>query len=327
MNSGAAMACAFAGAATMLNGHCAAQSYVAADYATNSIYNSGWSAGQNGGYGFGAWSFNGSDAGTTPGTLQSMTTASALGTAWTLMNTDSSSGISDTGRSIPGGLKVGETFQTIIQNPVNNAGIYTYRGFDILFTSGSDNDIGGDNTSALRLTVFDYFNPSMRWDFTDAAPGQRTTLSAITTGASGMIIDLTLNSTNTYTLNMSPVSNPNSPYLTYSGTFAGASLPINYVNFRLWNTASSGLTDTADNFEISSMTIQGTLLNAQASGTNLVLSWTTNIPDFILASSPSLTNGSVWSTNLPAPAVIGNQNFVTNPISGPQQFYRLQLVQ
>jgi hypothetical protein len=58
----------------------------------------------------------------------------------------------------------------------------------------------------------------------------------------------------------------------------------------------------------------------------VVLSWSTNIPNFVLESSPSLTN-PVWNTNLSAPVVVGNQNVVTNPISGPQQFYRLQLIQ
>ena len=33
--------------------------FIAADYATKATYAGGWSAGQNGGYGFGAWSFNG----------------------------------------------------------------------------------------------------------------------------------------------------------------------------------------------------------------------------------------------------------------------------
>lgn len=328
MNRGVATACAVAGAATMLNGRCAAQPFVAADYATNSIYNGGWSAGQNGGYGFGAWSFNDSDVGTTPGTLQEITTTSAVGTAWTLMNTVYTNGISNVGRAINGGLQVGQTFQTIIQNPVNSSGIYTYRGFDILFTARSTNDPAGDNGAALRLTVFDYFNPTMKWDITDAASPPRTSLSAMTTGESGMIIDLTLDSTNTYTLSMAPVSNPNSPYLTYTGTLAVATNPpISYVNYRLWNTNSSGPTDTADNFEISSVTVQGTMLNIQAAGTNTVLSWSTNVPGFVLASSPTLNPGAVWNTNLPAPAVVGNQNFVTNPVSGPQQFYRLQLVQ
>ena len=74
------------------------------------------------------------------------------------------------------------------------------------------------------------------------------------------------------------------------------------------------------------MTVQGTSLNIQPAGANVVLSWSTNIPNFVLASSPSLTNGSVWTTNLPAPVVVGTQNFVTNPIAGPQKFYRLQYV-
>jgi hypothetical protein len=31
----------------------------------------------------------------------------------------------------------------------------------------------------------------------------------------------------------------------------------------------------------------------------------------------------VWITNSPAPVVIAGQNTVTNPITGPQQFFRL----
>jgi len=30
-----------------------------------------------------------------------------------------------------------------------------------------------------------------------------------------------------------------------------------------------------------------------------------------------------WGTNSPAPVVIGGQNVIINPISGPQQFFRL----
>lgn len=330
MNRSAAMACAVAGAATMLNGRCAAQSYIAADYATNSIYNTGWTSGQNGGNGFGAWSFNATDN-TPAGEYQAITSSSALGTAWTLLVHSSSSGLANVGRAIPGGLQVGQTFQTVIQNPINNAGIYSYRGFDILFTGGTDNNPGGVNTAALRLTVFDYFNPAMNWAITDAdnPGGFRTSASGMTTGASGMLIALTLNTTNTYTVTMSPVSDPANPYVTHSGTLT-TNLPISFVNFRLWNTASSGGTDTADNLEISSMSILGVeppMLSVQASGTNIVLSWSTNFSNFILASSPSLASDSVWSTNLPAPVVVGGQNYVTNPISGPQQFYRLQATQ
>ena len=50
MSSGTAVACAVAGAASVLNTHCSAQNFLAADYATNSTYATNWVAGQNGGY-------------------------------------------------------------------------------------------------------------------------------------------------------------------------------------------------------------------------------------------------------------------------------------
>jgi hypothetical protein len=174
-----------------------------------------------------------------------------LGPAWTLLANSDSTGLANAGRSINGGLQAGETFQTTIQNPVNSAGYYTYRGFDILFTSGPDNNVGGNNAAALRLSVFDYYNSALNWHINDTG-SQGTALSAITTGASGMIIDLTLNSATSYTLTMAPVSNPNSLYLTYSGTYSG---PIDYVDFRNYNTTSSGLSDTPDNLSISNMSI------------------------------------------------------------------------
>lgn len=248
MNSSAVKACALTGATAMLTSLCSAQ--LASDSASSSTYSGGWSAGQNGGSGFGAWSFDGTDP-TPAGTYQGIGSSSSVGTAWTLMNQSSTSGLANAGRGINGGLQAGEMFQTVIQNPVNNAGIYTYRGFDILFSNSTTNNPGGDNIAALRLSVFDYFNSSMNWHINDTG-SSATTLSAITTGASGMIIDLTLNSATAYTLTMAPASNPNSPYLTFSGTLASA---IDYVDFRDYNTASTGLADAADNLSIGSMTI------------------------------------------------------------------------
>src|SRR5215472_534091 len=112
MRSGVAMASAVAGATTLLNGHCAAQSFIAADYATNSTYAGGWAEGQNGGHGFGAWSFYGTDSAGAP--FQSLSTASALGTAWTMFTTNQPvggnppNGLANAGRAIlePGGLQV-----------------------------------------------------------------------------------------------------------------------------------------------------------------------------------------------------------------------------
>ena len=56
-------------------------------------------------------------------------------------------------------------------------------------------------------------------------------------------------------------------------------------------------------------------------GTNVILTWPTNAVGFTLQSTTNL--GAAWTTNSPAPFVIGGQNVVTNPLAGPQQFYRL----
>jgi hypothetical protein len=336
LNGGVAVACAVAGASTMFNGNCSAGTYIAADYATNSAYASGWSAGQNGGYGFGAWSFDWTVSGTTnvtypdgipnPGAQQALSSGSAIGKAWTLFNTapppPAGPGISDVGRTItePGGLQPGQTLEVVLQNPTT---YQFYRGFDFLALNGTDNEPAGAGTSAIRTQVFEYFNPSLHWGISDGTGSTRTPLDGLATTAAGMKWDLTLTSTNTYLISLTPLSNPSAAY-SQTGTLT-TNLPINYVNFRLYLGPSPGPEDPADNFEISSMTIAGMMLNIQLVGTNTVLSWPTNVLGLNLASSLNLGAAAAWSTNsLPSPVVINSQNVVTNPVAGTQQFYRLQ---
>jgi uncharacterized repeat protein (TIGR03803 family) len=57
--------------------------------------------------------------------------------------------------------------------------------------------------------------------------------------------------------------------------------------------------------------------------TNAILTWPTYAPGVSLQSSTNLISPSIWSTNLPAPALVNGQNAVTNPISGSQMFFRL----
>src|SRR5258707_11960645 len=71
--SSAAMACALSATTAMMPGVCSGQ--IAADYATDATYGGCWAAGQNGGYGFGAWSFNFTDP-TPPWTYQAMSSSS-----------------------------------------------------------------------------------------------------------------------------------------------------------------------------------------------------------------------------------------------------------
>src|SRR5262249_25645979 len=112
VTSSAAMACALSGATALMTGISSAQ-IVASDHATDPAYAGGWAAGQNGGSGFGAWSFNGTDA-TPAGVYQGMTGSSPIGTAWTLFTHDIHTGLANAGRAINGGLQVGQTFETVI---------------------------------------------------------------------------------------------------------------------------------------------------------------------------------------------------------------------
>jgi hypothetical protein len=236
-----AVASVVAGSTMFYSAMCYANAF---DTPTNPQYADGWQSGDNGGSGFGPWSFNGTDA-TPAGTYQGMTSGSSLGTAWTLFTHDNSTGLANAGRAINGGLQAGQTFETTIQNPTQ---FHFFRGFDILFTNGPDNTVPGDNTAALRLSVFNYYNSN--WNVNDAGGGTSPAFTSASTGAAGVKIDVKLTSATTYALTMTPL-NGATPY-TQSGTLAG---PISWVDYRLWDGASSGPNDLANNFEIGGMSV------------------------------------------------------------------------
>jgi uncharacterized repeat protein (TIGR03803 family) len=58
------------------------------------------------------------------------------------------------------------------------------------------------------------------------------------------------------------------------------------------------------------------------SGAKLLLTWPTNFTGFTVQSTANLVS-AVWTTNSATPIVLNGQYTVTNPISGPQQFFRL----
>src|SRR6266478_9575587 len=171
------------------------------DVATNPPYADGWQSGDNGGSGFGPWSFNGTDP-TPAGTYQGMSFSSPIGTSWTLATHANNTGLANAGRAITGGLLPGQMFSTTIDNPT---AYHFFRGFDMLFTSGPDNNAGGNNTSALRASVFNYF--STNWKINDAAAGSSNSgISQATVAAAGMRLDLTLTSATTYSITLTPLN-------------------------------------------------------------------------------------------------------------------------
>ncbi len=254
-----AAACAVAGAATLLTGNCAAQNFLAADFATNATYAAGWSAGQNGGYGFGPWSFTGTED--TAPNEQAMDRGASpynpFGVAWTLYNPDGTppgptspgygcvnppirTDISRAGRLLPNGeLKPGQTFSTVVANPSCHS---YYRGYTIILSTGSDNILYGSVGSQVSAGTFDYFMEGY-WYTTATFQTGYTPLSVEDTTTNGVQIDITLTSTNTYHLVMTPVGNPERTY-SEDGTLennklTGGQGAVNWVTYQLYNTDSN----------------------------------------------------------------------------------------
>jgi hypothetical protein len=65
-------------------------------------------------------------------------------------------------------------------------------------------------------------------------------------------------------------------------------------------------------------------LTATRSGNQIIVSWPTNNADGLsLHATTTFGPEALWNTVSLPPALLGNQWVVTNPISGPGQFFRL----
>lgn len=348
LSQGVATACAVAGAATMLNGNCSAQNPIAADYATNSTYAGGWSAGQNGGHGFGPWSMNYTEA-TSPNehAMDRTSPYNPFGVAWALYNPEGSipttsppnnspgvcynsptgTDLSRAGRAIPGGLQVGQTFSTIIANPTDR---HFYRGYTIILSTGSDNIQYGGAGQQVSVGCFEYFSYG-NWHTSAGI----TSLFDTDTTTNGMQVDITLTTTNTYHLVMTPLGNPGIAY-SEDGSLENKGLTgqgaVNWVTYQLYNTDSNFHPTLAPcgpdrtDFYVRSMAITGLSLNIQRAGADVILSWPAYATGFNLESTLSLRAPS-WNPVSPDPVAVNGRNFVTNQITGAEQFYRLRLPQ
>jgi hypothetical protein len=65
-------------------------------------------------------------------------------------------------------------------------------------------------------------------------------------------------------------------------------------------------------------------LQAQVSGKNFILSWPTNATGYVLQTTTNLAATSSWTAVTNTPALVNQQNVVTNQISGTVRFYRLK---
>jgi hypothetical protein len=231
------------------------------------------------------------------------------------------------GYHYPGsGLQIGETFSTIISNPTDRG---VYRGYTIVLSNFPENISYNSRSSdtVLEVGTFEYGTHGRWYTSTSGATG--CSLFDTNTAPSGMQLDVTVTSTNTYHLVMTPLGNPGIAY-SEDGTFA-TNGPIVWVTYQLYNTDSNFYPpgeyacgpDRTD-FYIQSMTVAGLKLNIQKVDSNVILSWPGYITGFKPESTPSLS-APVWNPVSPDPVVVNGQNVVTNAIAGTRQFYRLRL--
>ncbi len=248
---GAAIAFVVPGAFALLSDTCAAQQLIAADYATNVTYTSDWLEGQNGGYGFTAWTFAGTSGSPIQQRMDSSSPFNHLGPAWTLFNplgrplgTD----LAEAGRGFAP-LQVGQTISIVFENPTNRI---FYRGYTVSLASGTD------NTAAERcaLYMFDYapYDTNLGcWKSPNGTNNGATSLYDTNTAAAGARLDFTLTGPNNYEFTLTPLENPSLAY-TESGALKNSG-PVNWVEFIFYN-AESKPTEAATDFYISSITIK-----------------------------------------------------------------------
>ena len=62
---------------------------------------------------------------------------------------------------------------------------------------------------------------------------------------------------------------------------------------------------------------------SDAGNTAYIENLATNATSLSLQSTTNLVSPGAWTTVSPAPVIVNGQNTVTNPITGPQQFFRL----
>jgi len=213
-------------------------SLLAADSSTNAPYDDGWQAGDNGGFGFGAWDFTGTYNTPVGQTMDIFSHPNDLGRAWTLYNADAPPGpgtgtdIAQAGRAIPGGLGVGQTLTVVVDNPTERR---FFRGYTVRLNTGGGNTVFmGAPQSRMAVGTFEYFTNG-KWYATGT--GGDPTLFDVDTHH-GMRIDFTLTGVDTFNLVMTPLNNPAIAY-SKSGILDGpAGSAIDWIELELYNTDS-----------------------------------------------------------------------------------------
>jgi hypothetical protein len=239
---------------------------LAFDSADDPVYASGWNEGQNGGFGFGPWNFDGTSVNLVYDTqeshevdngLKSGTSGSSpfndIGKAWTIYNFNGKSKLPDNpptggtdiaraGRSFSP-LQPSQTLSVIIDNPTQQA---FFRGYFVRLNGGGGSICyggaactpGTSPVGRFGIGTFEYFTYG-QWFMTDApsVPLFDTDYAGQVGTDSGMRLDFTLTGADTFEATMTPLDNPAAAF-THSGPLGNPGVPIDWIEFTFFNTDS-----------------------------------------------------------------------------------------
>jgi hypothetical protein len=242
-----------AGSVAWSSAACYAQ--LAYDDATDPVYADGWTAGDNGGFGFTPWNFDNDPGAVGTTTIDSTSPFNDLGAAWRLA-TDPD--ITRAGRGFAP-LQTGQTLRMVVDNPTDQA---FFKGYIIRLNTGGGNICYGGSPCTpgttpkerLGVYVFEYFTYG-NWLVSDLADDNRhSTLFDTDTAAGGVQIDVKITGPESYELTMDPrgaaATYTQSGSLGNTGTGA-----VNWIEFLFFNTPPDP--NFATDFYIKSLEILG----------------------------------------------------------------------
>jgi PEP-CTERM motif len=322
-----AAACAFSGTIAWSSAMCYAQ--VAYDDASDPVYNDGWQAGDNGGYGFTAWNFDSSlvnypgggyytstafhaiDDGLQNGTHYS-NQYNNIGRAWDIGRAAGSDGAPRAGRGFSP-LQIGQTLRIVIDNPTEEM---FFKGYFIDLsgnTGGMDGNICYQGTGCspgavpvrkMRFQEFDYFTYG-EWKVVDGGVAS-TGVFDTDTAAAGAAFSVTRTGDETYDVLMQSLGG--GPSFSASRTFDSAGIVPDWIGIEFFNTTTDTATPPtkATDLYIRSMEI------FEAAPAGLLGDY--NEDDVIDAADyavwrDALTAGATMLANDPTPGVVNESDF------------------
>lgn len=236
--------CAATGAAGLIADGGRAGSLIAADIATDPAYDDGWDPGDNGGFGFDAWNFDGTYSSPIQHAMDDGSAVhNQLGRAWTIYNPDAppddmGTDISQVGRGFPA-LGPGQRLRVVIDNPTERR---FFRGYTIRLNSGgSSTCYGGGCTpgttpvTKLAVGTFEYFTNGA-WYITPSGSFSSSIFDVDTDG--GVQIDFLRIGASTVEVLMLPLDHPALAEGAIVTLTNPVTEPIDWIEFELYNTDS-----------------------------------------------------------------------------------------